>query len=335
MKTLKMMAPGDLRVTEQNVPPAGKDVLLKVEMVGLCGSDLNSFRGNNPMVTYPRIPGHEISATVMEGSARFAAGTLVTVSPYTSCGRCPSCNSGRINACQFNETLGVQRDGALAEWLRIPEDKLYTSPTLTLKQLCLVEPLTIGFHAAARGRVTPEDTVAVYGCGGVGLGAIAGSAFRGAQTIAIDQDDEKLQTALAAGARHAINAKREDVSVRLKQLTSDQGPNVVIEAIGLPDTFRAAVEQVAFTGRVVYIGYARQPVAYETKLFVQKELDILGSRNATSENFREVIAMLEAGHFPVDRAVSAVVPMEEVPAAISRWAADPAAVTKIMVQVSA
>ena len=199
----------------------------------------------------------------------------------------------------------------------------------------MVEPLTVGFHAVARGRVGPEDTVAIFGCGGVGLGAIAGSAFRGAQTVAIDQDDEKLETARMAGARHVIHAKREDISARLKEITDGAGPNVVIEAIGLPETFRSAVEQVAFTGRVVYIGYAKQPVTYETKLFVQKELDILGSRNASSDDFREVIAMLEAGRFPVDRAISTIVPMEEAPSIVARWAAEPAAFTKIMVQVGA
>jgi threonine dehydrogenase-like Zn-dependent dehydrogenase len=335
MRALKMMSPGDLRVTEEMEPSDSNDVLLKIEMVGLCGSDLNSFRGNNPMVSYPRIPGHEISATVMEGSAKYPVGTRVTVSPYTSCGECAACNSGRNNACQHNQTLGVQRDGALVEWLRIPEDKLYTSTTLTFKELCLVEPLTVGFHAVARGRVSSADTVAVYGCGGVGLGAIAGSAFRGATTVAIDQDDEKLETARRAGAQHLIHAKCEDVSARLKEITGGVGPNVVIEAIGLPETFRAAVEQVAFTGRVVYIGYAKQPVAYETKLFVQKELDILGSRNACAEDFRDVIAMLEAGSFPVDRAVSFVVTLEEAPSIISRWASDPASITKILVQVRA
>jgi threonine dehydrogenase-like Zn-dependent dehydrogenase len=334
MRALKMMSPGDLRVAEEMDPTSGNNVLLKVEMVGLCGSDLNSFRGTNPMVSYPRIPGHEISATVVEGSVKYPAGTRVTVSPYTSCGKCISCLSGRINACQCNETLGVQRDGALVEWLRIPEDKLYTSATLTIKELCLVEPLTVGFHAVARGRVRSEDTVAVYGCGGVGLGAIAGSAFRGARTIAIDQDEEKLETARAAGAQHFIHAKRDDVTARLKEITEGIGPNVVVEAIGLPETFRAAVEQVAFTGRVVYIGYAKQPVAYETKLFVQKELDILGSRNALAEDFREVIAMLEGGGFPVDRAISFVVPLDEAPAIISRWAAEPASIAKIMIQVS-
>ena len=310
-------------------------LLLKVRMIGLCGSDLNSFRGKNPLVTFPRIPGHEVAATIVVGSREnpaLGAGVDVTMSPYTSCGKCASCLRNRPNACQFNETLGVQRDGALTEYIAMPADKLYTA-ALSIKELCLVEPLTIGFHAAARGRITEADSVAVFGCGGVGLGAIAAAHFRRANTIGIDVDDEKLALAKKAGANHVINTSRESLHQRLLELTDGLGPDVTIEAIGLPQTFRAAVEEVAFTGRVVYIGYAKEPVAYETRLFVQKELDVLGSRNALPEDFRGVIRMLEEHRFPVDDAVSSIVPIEEAPDALRAWSDNPVRVTKIMVRL--
>jgi threonine dehydrogenase-like Zn-dependent dehydrogenase len=334
MKALSLIAPGELRITDVEQPRlAPGNVLLRVDMVGLCGTDLNSFRGNNPLVSYPRILGHEIAGTLLEDSATLSAGTRVTVSPYTSCGRCASCLRGRVNACQFNETFGVQRDGGITEWLSVNESKIYPSSRLSTKDLCIVEPLTVGVHAVARGRVARGETVAVFGCGGVGLGAIAGAAFRGARTIAIDLDDEKLETAKAAGATNLIHSGREDYRSQLRELTGGLGPDVIVEAIGLPQTFRAAVEEVAFSGRVVYIGYAKQPVSYETKLFVQKELDILGSRNALPADFREVIAMLEEGRFPVDRAVSAIVGLDEAPSIMAKWAANPAAFTKIMIQM--
>src|SRR5262249_49953022 len=161
---------------------------------GLCGSDLNSFRGKNPLVTYPRILGHEIAATVEDaGEAKhlLPAGTAVTLMPYTSCGRCASCRRKRPNACECNQTLGVQRDGALTEYISVPTAKIVRG-NLSLKELCLVEPLTVGFHAVARGRVTATDTVAIFGSGGVGLGAIAAASYVGATTIAIDVDDKKL-----------------------------------------------------------------------------------------------------------------------------------------------
>src|SRR5580698_9564111 len=252
MRALVLEGPGQAGIKAVRAPQALRvdEVLLRVRYVGLCGSDLNSYRGKNPMVSYPRIPGHEVAATIVETSKshpHLAAGMNVTLSPYTQCGKCPSCLRGRPNACQFNETLGVQRDGALAEFIAISPAKLYTA-NLDLKELCLVEPLTVGFHAVARGRVTAEDTVAIFGCGGVGLGAVAAAGFRRARTIAIDVDDAKLAIALKSGATDTINTTREPLHEKLQELTHGRGPDVVVEAIGLPQTFRAAVEEVAFTG---------------------------------------------------------------------------------------
>jgi threonine dehydrogenase-like Zn-dependent dehydrogenase len=333
VKAVVLRALGEVAIEDRPEPiVSAGEVLLKVNMVGLCGSDLNSFRGKNPMVSFPRILGHEIGATVVKGAGEFAAGEQVTLSPYTNCGKCASCLRSRPNACQYNQTFGVQRDGGLAEYLVVPAEKLYRA-NLSLKELCLVEPLTVGFHAVARGRVTAYDTVAIIGCGGVGLGAVAASGFRGARTIGIDVDDAKLEIARKAGATELVNTNRDDLHAKLAELTNGIGPDVIIEAIGLPSTFRAAVEEVAFTGRVVYIGYAKESVAYETRLFVQKELDILGSRNALPEDFCEVIRMLEEQRFPVGDAVSKIVPMEQAPGILAEWSADPARFTKIMIQV--
>ncbi|MFP5236482.1 MAG: zinc-binding alcohol dehydrogenase family protein [Acidobacteriota bacterium] len=312
------------------------EILLRVRKVGLCGSDLNSFRGLNQLVTYPRVPGHEIAATVAELNPRHSEwqpGTNVTLSPYSACGQCASCLRGRPNACQNNQTLGVQRDGALAEFVAVPADRLYRAE-LSLKELCLVEPLTVGFHAASRGRVASGDIVAVIGCGGVGLGAVAGAAFRGATVIAVDVEESKLATARKAGAHHAINSAAMDLHTALADLTGGRGPDVIIEAIGLPKTFRTAVEEVAFTGRVVYIGYAKQDVAYETRLFVQKELDILGSRNAQPEDFRAVIRMLEERRFPVDEAVTHTIPIEQTPEILAAWDREPGRFGKILIEVA-
>ena len=333
MKALRLFEAGDVRIVNvaEPVQRVG-EVLLRVEMVGLCGTDLNSFRGRNPLVTFPRVLGHEVAATVVKGHGSLVKGTRVTVSPYTCCGVCPSCRRGRENACRDNQTFGVQRDGAITEFLSVPTAKVYPSE-LGLQELCLVEPLTVGFHAVARGRVKDVDTVAVFGCGGIGLGAIAGAAFRGARVLAIDLDDHKLETARLAGAAELIYTGHEDVRARLRALTDGDGPDVMIEAIGLPETFRLAVEEVAFTGRVVYIGYAKEPVAYDTKLFVQKELDIVGSRNAQPEDFRAVMEMLGRGHFPVNETVSAVVPLERAPSILREWSSNPAAFTKIMIRM--
>lgn len=334
MRALLIDRPGEARVINIERPAADPlEATMRIRRIGLCGTDLSTFLGKNPLVTYPRIPGHEVAATLERVPANdlgLAEGMDITMSPYTSCGKCTACRQGRFNACRFNQTLGVQRDGALVDHFAMPLAKLYAAP-LPIEELCMVEPLTVGCHAVARGCVKAADTVAIYGCGGVGLGAVAAAAFRGANVIAIDIDDKKLAIAGRAGARHLVHSSREDVHARLQELTDGHGPDVIIEAIGRPDTFRAAVEEVAFTGRVVYIGYAKDHVSYETRLFVQKELDIRGSRNALPEDFREVIRMFEQKRFPTADAISAIVPIEEAPAILRAWSENPAAYTKIMI----
>jgi threonine dehydrogenase-like Zn-dependent dehydrogenase len=337
MKALILRQPGSAAI--ESVPEPQSDpsnVLLRVRLVGLCGSDLNSYRGLNPLVHYPRIPGHEIAATIVESHSSLpslSVGSDVTVSPYTNCGHCAACRRGRTNACVSNETFGVQRDGALTELIQVSPERIYPA-ALSLTELCLVEPLTVGFHAVARARIISADIVAVFGCGGVGLGVIAAAHFAGATTIAVDLDDGKLAIAQKAGAASTINIRKSSLHDSLQEATNGRGPDVIVEAVGTPETFRAAVEEVAFAGRVVYVGYAKQPVTYETKLFVQKELDILGSRNATPADFQRVIQMLQEGKFPVRDAVGTTVPLDDAPRTFEAWSANPEKFTKIMVQVS-
>ena len=197
MRAFVIDEPRVTSVVDRPEPTLGaNEVLLRVKCVGFCGSDLNTFRGLNPLVSYPRIPGHEVAGTIVEigaeSQALFQIGQEVLVMPYTACGKCTACRMDRTNCCQFNQTLGVQRDGAMAEYLVAPAEKLLAAPKLSMAELALVEPLTIGFHAVDRGRVTADDTVAVLGCGAIGLGAIAGAAARGARVIAVDIDDAKL-----------------------------------------------------------------------------------------------------------------------------------------------
>jgi len=339
MKAFQITEPGKTQIVDLDKPtPGAGEALLKIHTIGYCGTDLSTFRGLNPLVSYPRVPGHEIAATIESfgpgDTGNWNAGQQVLVIPYTSCGECASCRRGRVNACQNNQTLGVQREGAMAEYAVAPLEKLLASPKLSLQELALVEPLTVGFHAAARGRVEKGETVAVFGCGAIGLGAIAGAAFRGARVIAIDLDDEKLEIAKACGAAEAINGRSGDTNQTLRDMTDGHGPDVVIEAVGAPQTFQAAVDVVSFTGRVVYIGYAKAPVEYETKLFVMKEIDILGSRNALPEDFAQVVSMLEQGNFPVDKVVTSTVPLAAASDAMQKWSDNPGESIKIHIDMT-
>jgi 2-desacetyl-2-hydroxyethyl bacteriochlorophyllide A dehydrogenase len=338
VKAIRIVEPGKVEICEIPQPKCGEgEVLIKVRSVGLCGSDLTTYRGQNPMVNYPRIPGHEIAGEIAERgkgvSTRLKKGLMVTVSPYTACGKCYPCRMGRANCCRFNQTMGVQRDGAATEYIVMPVEKVHLTDGLSVEQTACVEPVSVGCHAVNRGRVTDKDTALVFGCGVIGLGAIASAVYKKATVIAVDVDDAKLARAKRMGAQHTINSAKEDLTDRVRAITNDDGANVAIEAVGLPQTFRAAVEQVSFAGRVVYIGYAKKPVEYETKLFVSKEVDIMGSRNAFSHEIDYVIGMFRSGKIAVGELVTHRFGLDEMDKALKLWDSSPGEVTKILLSV--
>lgn len=337
MKAISINKPLEASIIELEKPiPNTGEVLLKIKYVGFCGSDLTTFLGKNPMVKYPKIPGHEISAEIIElGESvpdSLRVGQLVTVMPYTHCGKCPSCKRYRFNACEFNETLGVQRDGAMAEYICVPWKKILVAEGLSEIELAVIEPLTVGFHAVGRGRVIDADTVLVLGCGMIGLGAIIAAVARGARVIVVDLDDEKLAVAKQLGAHLVINSSQVDLSSYLTTFIPG-GPDVVIEAVGNPHTYLAAIREVAFTGRVVFIGYAKDDVSFATKFFVQKELDILGSRNATPDDFRQVIEFLKNKKLPLEKIITRIVTLDQAELAIAEWARAPRKVIKMLLKI--
>jgi len=336
MKAIQITAPHNMGVTEIERPTLQPDeVLVKIEYVGFCGSDLNTFLGRNPMVKLPIIPGHEIGAVIEEiGSAvpaGLSKGMTVTLNPYTHCGKCTACRNGQTNACEYNETFGVQRNGAMCEYKAVPWSKVIPADSLSTREVALIEPMSVGFHAVSRAEVTDSDTVTVIGCGMIGIGAIVRAALRGATVIAIDLDDSKLALAKRVGAHYIINSKTENVHTRLSALTNSSGPDVVIEAVGSPATYVMAVKEVAFTGRVICIGYAKSETSFQTKLFVQKEMTIKGSRNATPKDFRAVIHYLQQGTCPINELITACVKPEEALTAMKQWTDTPGKVFRILV----
>ena len=339
MKAIQI--PGLQKIEVIDIPqpaaPADGEVLIRLQYVGFCGSDLNTFLGRNGMAKENVIPGHEVGAVIEAVGAgvpdTLKPGMQVTVNPYTNCGHCASCRNGRVNACQHNETLGVQRDGAMRELMILPWQKIISAEGLAPKTCALIEPMSVGFHAVDRAQVTDIDAVMVIGCGMVGLGAIVRAVLRGATVIATDLDDEKLDLAKRLGAQYTINTKTEDAHARLSELTAGLGPDVIVEAVGSVPTYQLAVNEVAFTGRIACIGYAKSDAELPTRLFVQKELDVRGSRNAMPSDFRAVIQYLQRGTCPVDELISRVIKPEESQETMEYWMQNPGKVFRILVEM--
>lgn len=337
MKAIQIIEPSKVKVVDIEKPllKAG-EVMVKLHYVGFCGSDLNTFLGRNPMVKMPVVPGHEVGATIEAVGENvpenLKPGMSVTLNPYTNCGMCAACRNGRVNACQFNETLGVQRGGVMTEYAVVPWQKIIVAEGLSPRDCALIEPMSVGFHAVSRAGVEDNEVVMVIGCGMVGLGAVVRASLRGAMVIAVDLDDEKLALAKHVGAAYVINSATENVHERVRQITDGMGADVVIEAVGSPATYVMAVDEVAFTGRVVCIGYAKSEVAFQTKLFVQKELDIRGSRNALPGDFRAVIQYMKSSDFPAESFVSRIIEPEEADVALNEWSVNPGKVFRILVK---
>lgn len=337
MKAFAIQQEKTIQAIEMAEPQmSATDVLIEIHYIGLCGSDLSSYRGLMPFVTLPRVPGHEISGVILKkGSAvpdTLTVGDRVTVSPYTRCGVCPSCRSGRDNCCQYNQTLGVQRDGALTERIAVPFEKVFTSTKLSPTGLALVEPFSVGYHGANRGEVHETDTVLVLGCGTIGMGALSAAVRKGANVIALDIDDSKLEKARRFGAAHTINSSSENVRERIDAITNNEGVSVVIEAAGSPATFNMALDLVCFSGRIVTIGYSKNETGIKTQLIVSKELNIYGSRNALRV-FPAVIGMIEQNEALFLEMITKIFPFDETPEAFAYWDANPGTVSKILIKV--
>lgn len=334
MKALTIVRPGVAKIAEIAEPQAGPgEVLIDLAYVGYCGSDLTSYRGLNPLVSYPRVPGHEIAGTIAalgSGVEGLAVGQAVTVLPYFNCGTCKACRSGKPNACPNNQTMGVQREGAMTRQVVVPAAKVIAVDGLAIRDLALVEPCAVGFHAVRRAELTAGETVVVLGCGMIGLGVLLGALRAGARVIAVDLSDAKLEVARKLGAHETINATG-DVKAAVAAITGE-GPDVVVEAVGTEATFLQAVDIVATGGCVVYIGYAKAPITYDTKFFITKELDIRGSRNALRSDFDEVVEALRASPGAGDLIVSRVVDVDGAAQALADWHNNPGGFTKVLVQ---
>lgn len=287
MKVIEIKEPGKIQLVEKDIPtPKKGEALLKIKYCGICGSDVATYTGNQPFASYPRIPGHEFSAEIVEieeNTLGLEKGMIVTANPYFNCGSCYSCQRGKVNCCESNQTMGVQRDGSFAEYITMPIERIYRGNGLEAKTLALIEPFSISYHAVNRGDIQKGDKVLVFGAGAIGIFAMIASKLRGAEVYISDVFDERLKKAKEMGADGTINVAKEDIHERVKEITGNNGMDVCIEAAGLPETFLNCIDNVAFGGKVVLIGNGKKETTFNHSILLKKELDVYGSRNSLND----------------------------------------------------
>ena len=322
MKKICTEATGVVRIHEVDKPVLKKGyALMKMLYGGICGTDLNIYRGLFAYGCYPKVPGHEIAAEVVEveeNTYGISPGMIATVNPYFNCGKCYSCQRGLVNCCMQNETLGSQRDGVYGEYFTIPIERVYEGRGLDAKSLALIEPFAVAYHGIKRAKPKRGEKVLVIGGGTIGIFAMISALYFGADVYVADVSENKLKIAKKLGATGVVhNTSKETLAQSTNKFTDGNGFDITVEAVGLAQTFESSVESAAFGGRVILIGISKQRLDFDFTMIQKKELSIYGSRNAVKEDFDELIEIVNKGGVSLDGIVSNVFPYEQAQDAFS------------------
>ena len=337
MKKVLIHKPFEICITDTEIPQIKEnEALLKVKYCGICGADVASYTGNQPFTTYPRIPGHEFSAEIIEiaeNSRGLKEGDIVTCNPYFNCGKCYSCQRGYVNCCIDNQTMGVQRDGSFCEYIKMPIERIIDGKGLSAQELALIEPFTISYHALKRAEIKPHDKVLVIGAGPIGLFALISAKLKGAEVYICDVLDGRLKMAIEYGADGVINTKKQNLSDEVNKITNGNGFDACIEACGLSDTFLACIESVCFHGNIILIGNGKKETTFLHSIILKKELNIFGSRNSYTSDFEELISIVKDGKVDILKMVSEVYPFSKSDQAFRALADNDGSLAKVLVEV--
>lgn len=338
MKSIQIIRPGEIELRDIPMPEVKPgEALLKILYCGICGADVASFTGNQPFTTYPRIPGHEFSAEIVEigeNERGLQKGDLVTANPYFNCAHCYACERGLINACTDNQTMGVQRDGSFCEYVAMPVERILPGGGLSAQALALIEPFSISCHALSRAAVKKGDNVLIMGAGPIGLFALMKAKAMGARVAIADLLESRLELAKSYGADLAIHSKTDDLSQQSRSFTTDNGFDVCVEACGAPETFLACIEQAAHGANIILIGNGKRETTFNHSVLLKKELNLFGSRNAYTRDFEELIALVAAGKADVLKMVSGVYPMAQAADAFQALSHNDGSLAKLLVQIA-
>lgn len=338
MKTIILNKPQEFQVISRDFDDtlAENEALLKIHRIGICGTDYHAYRGRQPFFSYPRVLGHELGAEVIGlGSGANASGITigdkVSVEPYLNCGVCQPCQNGKTNCCESLKVLGVHIDGGMAEYLKVPVNKLHKSAILQYEQLALVETLGIGSHAVQRANVTENDIVLVIGAGPIGLSVIQFAKINGAKIAVMDFSKQRLDFANEAiGIDESIIATEDFSADDLRKILKGNMPTVVFDATGNAQSMMKAFSYVAFGGKLVYVGLFQGEVTFFDPDFHRREITLLASRNALPADFKHIISKMESGEINTKAWLTHEAAFEDLPTVLETWLDPKSQVIKAM-----
>ncbi|KWX70516.1 zinc-binding alcohol dehydrogenase family protein [Paenibacillus jilunlii] len=316
-------------------PQAG-EAIVRIRRIGICGTDLHAFRGNQPYFTYPRVLGHELSGTIEhigDNPEGLRVGDQVSVIPYLHCGECRACLSGKTNCCQQMRVFGVHLDGGMRERVSLPVHNLLKTDGLTLDQAAMLEPLAIGAHAVRRSGLGAGDQVLVIGAGPIGLGVMAMARYAGAKVTAMDVNDERLDFCRKwAQAEHTVSALREPKE-QLSKLTEGSFLPYVIDSTGSISSMESAFGLVGHGGTLTYVGLVKGMITFNDPDFHAREMTVQGSRNATREDFERVLQAIRDGYIDVSNYITHRSRFEDMIEQFENWLKPESKVIKALVEL--
>lgn len=336
MKILSCVSPGAFNYIEGELPQISDGrAIVKIKRIGICGTDLHAFEGTQPFFSYPRTLGHELAGEVMEigENNEISKGDLVTVIPYFSCGICVACRNGKPNCCQKISVFGVHEDGGMQEFVSLPIASLVKREGLSLEQLALAEPFAIGAHGVRRAGVKPGQFVLVIGAGPIGLGVMEFARIAGATVIAMDINDKRLEFCRDVWQiPHAVKAganARETV----QEITNGDFCDAVIDATGSLTAINQGFQYIAHGGAYVLVGLQKGEIVFSHPEFHKREATLMSSRNATREDFDQVLDVMASGQLSVKKYITHRVGFDRVKDDFQSWLNPETGVIKALVEM--
>ena len=336
MRALQCIEPGKLAVIDRPTPSPGPgEALVRVRRVGVCGTDLHIYEGSHPFLKYPRVIGHELSGEIAEvgSGCTMPVGQQVFVIPYLSCGVCVACRRGKTNCCQRIAVLGVHVDGGMAEYVCVPETNVVAADGVTLDEAAMIEFLAIGAHAVRRAGIQAGDRVLVVGAGPIGVGCMIFAMLRGGAVTALDMRQDRLDFCRRVLFVDHTVVSGSDTLQTLSEVTGGDFFDIVIDATGKASSMAAGFDYVAHGGAYVLVSVVRDTISFSDPKFHAREMSLLGSRNATREDFVTVFSSMREGHVPTAALATHRAPLEEAPARFPEWIRPETGVIKALVEI--
>ena len=315
MRTAKLVAPYRIEVGEAQEPQVNDShqVLVRVKAVGICGTDLHTFKGERTDVEFPRVMGHELSGIVIgagDSVSRVKEGDHVIYDPVNSCGNCRTCSSGHENVCREVKCFGVQMDGGFQDVIAVSEDKLYPVPKeIPFEYAALPEPFSIAANIIAKADMRQEDRVVIFGAGTIGIAVLQAVKRLGNQVLVTDMAVEKLALARGFGADETVNSLKDNLHEAVGAF-SPGGADILIDAVGTASILSECIQLAAPCANIVEIGFDEQESLIRPSDITKKELTIKGSR-MNCHRFDIVAEWLKEGLI-TDKMISRIYPLEQI-----------------------